>query len=82
VKWGEPEPGVNGDWAPAGSIATMDEDLARPMEGLRDDAAEDGRVGVRSGFWRIRRRPDGPRPWSCSVIRGDLGARHQHHGRA
>lgn len=39
----------------------------------RDELAEAGRVGARvGGCCRIRRRPDAPRPCSCSVITGDL----------
>jgi hypothetical protein len=39
----------------------------------RDELAEGGRVGARGGgCCRIRRRPDAPRPCSCSVITGDL----------
>jgi hypothetical protein len=39
----------------------------------RDELVEGGRVGVRGGgCCRIRRRPDVPRPCSCSVITGDL----------
>ena len=47
--------------------------LGWPTEGLRDEAAEDGKVGVRMGCcWRIRRKPDRPSPWSCSANKGDL----------
>jgi hypothetical protein len=44
-------------------------DRARLVEGLLDDAAVEGRAGLRGeGFWRMRRRPDRPSPWSCSPI--------------
>lgn len=44
-----------------------------PTEGFREEASEGGKVGARvKGCCRIRRRPDAPRPCSCSVMTGDL----------
>lgn len=43
----------------------VDRGLLLPTEGLLEEAAVDGKVGVRRGCcWRIRRRPDKPSPWS------------------
>jgi hypothetical protein len=43
------------------------------IDAARDELVEGGRVGARGGgCCRIRRRPDAPRPCSCSVITGDL----------
>lgn len=79
VKLGEAGPGDNGVCWPDGNIIDMEVGLARLVEGLRDDAAEFGRVGARIGwFWRILRRPDRPSPWSWSVMRGDLEAHRQY----
>lgn len=51
---------------------------ARLVEGLLDDAAVEGMVGLRGdGFCRMRRRPEIPSPWSCSAIMEvDRLARH------
>lgn len=55
-----------------GKERVMELDLG-PIEGFRDDDPELGATGVLgSGCWRIRRRPEAPRPCSCSVIIGDL----------
>ena len=44
-----------------------------PMDGFREDASEGGSVGTRAeGCCRIRRKPEAPRPCSCSVMTGDL----------
>jgi hypothetical protein len=44
-----------------------------PIEGFREEASEAGKVGARArGCCRIRRRPDAPRPCSCSVMTRDL----------
>ena len=44
-----------------------------PIEPLRDGGPEGGFAGTRArGCCRIRRRPDAPRPCSCSVRTGDL----------
>ena len=40
---------------------------------VNEDEGEEGTVGTRDGgCWRIRRRPDAPRPCSCSGTIGDL----------
>jgi hypothetical protein len=40
-----------------------------PMEAARDELAEEARIGDRTcGCCRILRRPDAPRPCSCSVM--------------
>jgi hypothetical protein len=58
---------------PPCSIMLIDVDRPRLVDGLRDEAAEAGNVGGRDGgFWRIRRNPERPSPWSWSVMRGDL----------
>lgn len=67
AKLGEPGAVISG---PGGNIAFREAERARLVEGLLEDAAVEGSVGLREeGFWRMRRRPDCPRPWSCSVIR-------------
>lgn len=44
-----------------------------PRDGLREDEPEEGKVGARGGgCCRMRRKPDAPSPWSCSVMTGDL----------
>lgn len=55
-----------------GRARVIEPDLG-PTEGLREDDPEEGNVGARGGgCCRIRRRPDAPRPCSCSVMTGDL----------
>ena len=53
-----------------GRLRVIEDDL----EGIEnDDSGEDGNVGVRAGgCCRIRRRPDTPKPCSCSGMIGDL----------
>ena len=46
VKLGEAGP----EDRPEGIIETIDDDLGMPAEGLREDAAEEGKVGVRMGW--------------------------------
>lgn len=42
-------------------------------EVLREEASEEGMVGIRGGgCCLILRRPEAPRPCSCSVMTGDL----------
>ena len=44
-----------------------------PTDVFRDDDSDEGIVGARGGgSCRIRRRPDAPRPCSCSVMTEDL----------
>lgn len=55
-----------------GSVRVIEPDRG-PTEGLREEDPEEGNVGARGGgCCRIRRRPDAPRPCSCSVMTGDL----------
>lgn len=54
-----------------GSVRVMEP--VRPTEGLREEDPEEGKLGTRGGgCCRMRRRPDAPRPCSCSVMTGDL----------
>lgn len=44
-----------------------------PTEAFREEDSEGGSVGARDGgCCRILRRPEAPRPCSCSVMTGDL----------
>lgn len=64
---------VNGVCVPEGSSMDIDVDRGSPADGLREDTALEGMVGVRGvGCWRMRRKPEIPSPWSCSVMIGDL----------
>ena len=50
VKLGEAGPGdIDFRWPGGGLITESDVDRERPTDGLREEAAEDGRVGVRCG---------------------------------
>lgn len=72
-KDGELGPGEIGTCPACESMAESEADRDILREGLRDDAAVEGTVGGRKGAcWRIRRSPEGPSPWSCSVMTGDL----------
>lgn len=55
-----------------GNVRLIEPDRG-PTEGLREEDSDEGMVGTRGGgCCRIRRRPDAPRPCSCSVMTGDL----------
>lgn len=56
------------------ALIEVERDIAT-TEGLREEAPELGNVGFREGgrCCLIRRRPESPKPWSCSFMIGDLG---------
>lgn len=56
------------------NVRVMEPERGATNEALREDSvdSEVGRVGARRGCCRIRRKPEAPRPCSCSVIIGDL----------
>lgn len=44
-----------------------------PEDAFREEDPEEGIVGALGGCcWRMRLRPEAPRPCSCSVMIGDL----------
>lgn len=69
-KLGEAGPAEKEDsGAGAARVALIEVDRERvTTEGLREDALEFGMVGLREGgCWRMRRRPERPRPCSWSA---------------
>jgi hypothetical protein len=55
-----------------GNVRAIEPDRGA-TEAFRDDDSDEGIVGARGGgCCRIRRRPEAPRPCSCSVTTGDL----------
>jgi hypothetical protein len=73
-KLGDGAPGNVGKTGGFESKRVMDVDLDSPMEELLDAGfEEDGMVGGRvGGCCLIRRSPERPSPWSCSVTIEDL----------
>ena len=56
-----------------GNERIMDDDRGIGWVLATGEESRDEALAVRArGCWRIRRRPDAPRPCSCSAMMGDL----------